>query len=333
MAFVMTLTSFFLVLIMLMVWKTRIFLVIAYVATIGIVELAYLSSVLYKFGQGGYVPLAFAMALTSVMFLWNDVHRRKYYYELNHKISPEKLVEDIKNDSRLCRIPGLAVFHSELVQGNVPPIFKHYMLNLSALHSVLVFVSIKSLPMSKVSDAEQCFLFGRVEPKELNIFRCVVGFGYTDYAHKDEDRVPFERVLVNRLKEFIEEEFLLSNMMVRENGQPVENKAEYKDGLVVENEVDRQDHEGQRNLVEEQKQHEGLLESEIEAIDTAWHAGVVHLIGENQVIASKESGIGKRILINYAYDFLNKNLRQRDSNLSDIIPHKRMLKIGMTYEL
>lgn len=144
----MTLTSSFLVLIMVMIWKTNILLVIFYVVIIGSVELLYLSSVLYKFDQGGYLPLAFAGLLMAVMFVWNDVYRRKYYYELDHKISQEK-VKEIINDTNFCRIPGLAMFYSELVHG-IPPIFKHYAANVPALHSVLVFVSIKSLPISKV---------------------------------------------------------------------------------------------------------------------------------------------------------------------------------------
>ncbi|KAF3442534.1 hypothetical protein FNV43_RR16450 [Rhamnella rubrinervis] len=330
--FVMTLTSSFLVLIMLMIWKTHLLLVISYVASIGTLELIYLSSVLYKFDQGGYLPLAFALALMSIMFVWNDVHRRKYHYELKHKISTEG-VKDIVNDPMLFRIPGLAIFHSELVQGSCfTPMFKHYMLNVRALHSVLVFVSINSLPISDVE--EERFLFSRVEPKEANIFHCVVRFGYTDYAQEYEQEAPFERVLVTKLKEFVKQEFLPTNMIVHQYEEQLEDNEEFRQGLVIENEIDQQDHEDQRNLVEDQqKQHEGTLEREIEAIDRAWNAGIVHLIGDNQVIASKDSAIGKKLLINYAYDFLRKNSRQCDNNVFDIIPHKRMLKIGMTYEL
>lgn len=78
----MTLTSAFLVLIMIMIWKTHILLIISYVLIIGSVELLYLSSVLYKFDQGGYLPLAFAAILMFVMYVWNNVYRKKYYYEL-----------------------------------------------------------------------------------------------------------------------------------------------------------------------------------------------------------------------------------------------------------
>ena len=146
--FVMTLTSSFLVLIMVMIWKTHILYIITYVLTIGTVELVYLSSVLYKFDQGGYLPLAFAAALMTIMYVWNSVFRKKYFYELNHKITSEKLNE-IVNRTNFRRIPGIAFFYSELVQG-IPPIFKHYVDHVPALQSVLVFITIKSLPVSKV---------------------------------------------------------------------------------------------------------------------------------------------------------------------------------------
>ena len=76
MVFVMTLTSAFLVLIMIMIWKSHILLVISYVLVIGSVELLYLSSVFYKFDQGGYLSLAFAAILMTVMYVWNDVYKR-----------------------------------------------------------------------------------------------------------------------------------------------------------------------------------------------------------------------------------------------------------------
>ncbi|CAN0923127.1 Potassium transporter 5 [Linum grandiflorum] len=258
--------------------------VIAFVLTIGSVELVYLSSVLYKFNQGGYLPLAFSAILMAIMYVWNDVYRRKYHYELNHKV-PLESVKDIAANAKdnPSRLPGLALFYSELVQG-IPPIFNHYFTNVPALHSVLVFVSIKSLPISRVP-IEERFLFRRVEPKELNMFRCVARYGYTDVRNQEEES--FEAVLVEKLKEFISESYL--------------------DG------------------------HGEEVEKEMEMVDKAWEAGVIHLMGENEVVAGKGAGIVKRFLIDYAYGFLKKNVRQVEKVFD--IPHKRMLKVGMTYEL
>jgi len=276
--FVMTITSAFLVIVMIIIWKTHILLVLLYILTIGLVELIYLSATLYKFKQGGFLPLAFAAFLMIIMFIWNDVYRRKYHYELDHKVSPEKVKEIIAKEN-ICRIPGLAIFYSELVHG-IPPIFKHYVDNVPALHSVLVFLSIKSLPISKVP-MEERFLFRRVQPNEAYVFRCVVRYGYID-AQTDEE--PFESILVERLKEYIRVASVSSS-----TGR------------------------------------------EIEEVDRAWRAGVVHLVGENAVIARKGSNIGKRVVINGAYNFIKNNLRHIQ-NVFDI-PQERLLKVGMTYEL
>ncbi|GMY16856.1 potassium transporter 5-like [Fagus crenata] len=300
--FVMTLTSSFIVLIMIMIWKTNIILIISYVLVIGTVELIYLSSVLFKFDQGGYLPLAFAAILMTIMYVWNDVYRRKYYYELDHKISPDKLKE-VVTGTNFCQMPGLAIFYSELVQG-IPPIFKHYVENEPALHSVLAFVSIKSLPISK--------------PNELNVFRCVVRYGYTDVRN---EQVPFENMLIERLKDFIADDFWFSQNVINNN----EASGELNGVVDGEN----NEHKNVKQ-VDEEKRGEAI-EREIEAVDKAWRAGVVHLIGENEVIAGKGTGIGRRILIDYAYNFLKRNLRQSEKVFD--IPHKRMLKVGMTYEL
>ncbi|XP_054803719.1 potassium transporter 5-like isoform X2 [Prosopis cineraria] len=304
--FVMTLTSALLVLIMTMIWKTHFLLVIGYVGIFFSVELLYLSSVLYKFNQGGYLPLAFAVVLMTIMYIWNDVYRRKYHFELDHKISPEKLRE-VAADAQVSRIPGLALFYSELVQG-IPPIFQHYVTNVPALHSVLVFVSIKSLPISKVATEER-FLFRRVEPRELNVFRCVARYGYTDVRNEQE---PFERLLVERLKEFISGEVWVSQRVLIQN---VETE-EVEDGV-------------QETRGDERQQE--AVKRDIEAVERAMRAGVVHLIGESEVVASEGANIGSKILINYAYNFLKKNLRQSDKVFD--IPHKRLVKVGMTYDL
>ena len=301
----MTLTSCFIVLVMIMIWKTHILLIVPYILIVGSVELLYLSSVLYKFDQAGYLPITFVAVLMTVMYTWNNVFRRKYDYELKHIISPEKLKKIVANPS-LCRIPGLALFYSDLVQG-IPPIFKHYVENVPALQSVLVFISVKSLPISKVPVKER-FLFRQVEPKELNVFRCVVRYGYMDVQNEQE---PFEKVLIENLKAFIKENLWMSKKGLNNNVENIEDKL---DG---------------RHLQEDM--HSESFEREIETVDKAWHAGIVHFIGETEVVAGKGAGIGKRIVIDYAYTFLKRNLRESDEVLD--IPHKRMLKVGMTYEL
>lgn len=49
------------------------------------------------------------------------------------------------------------------------------------------------------------------------------------------------------------------------------------------------------------------------------------------MVAAKGANVAKRVLIDYAYNFLKRNLRQ--TNRVFDVPQKRMLKVGMVYEL
>ncbi|KAK9131345.1 hypothetical protein Sjap_011832 [Stephania japonica] len=276
--FVMTLTSALLVLLMVMLWKTHFSLIIIYVATIYLFELLILSSVLFKFLDGGYLPLAFSAFLMGVMYTWNYVYRKKYFYELENKVTVDKL-EQIASDPSIKRIPGVGVFYSTLVHG-ISPIFTHYVENVPALHSVIVFTSIKYVPMSEIP-IEERFLFQRILRNDLSIFQCVVRYGYKD-ARKGWDS--FGEMLVERLKQFIREENEKEN----------------------ENEVQ-------------------LIEDEFK------NGGVTCLIGESEAVPLKGSSLTKRWIINYFYLFLRKVTRRQEE--MDGIPYKRMLKVGMTYEL
>ncbi|CAL5425864.1 unnamed protein product [Camellia sinensis] len=272
---VMVLTSAFLVLIMILIWKTHILLVMLYIVVVGTAELLYLSS--------------------------------------------EIVGSDDDDQTKFCRIPGLAIFYSELVHG-IPPIFKHYGENEPALHTVLVFVSIKSLPISKVP-VEERFLFRRVQPKELSMFRCVVRYGYTDVRNEEHDQ-PFETILVGRLKEFITRDYIFSAIINIRNDSGDDDGGSVVNGggdKIVNKDMD----DGDEKQVEEEKHGVGV-------VDKAWRGGVVHFLGENEVVAGEGSGIGKRILINYAYSFIRRNLRQADKVFD--IPHKRLLKVGIRGE-
>ncbi|GLT27430.1 hypothetical protein SLA2020_024270 [Shorea laevis] len=289
----MLLTSCFMVLVMILIWKSNIFFVIAYVIVIGSVELHFLSSVLYKFQQGGYPPLVFAAIMMTIMFVWNIVHCKKYYYDLKHKVSSNMLT-DMSTGMQISRFPGLALFYSDVVQG-IPPILKQYLENIPPLHSVLVLVSIKSPPINKVTIEEQ-FLFQRVEPRKLNMFCCVVRNGYMD-LQKDAEH--FEKMLIEKLKEFMREDFL---------SQKLAKNKKLGDANSIGNEEDQQ---------------KGL-ENEIQVLEQASRAGIFHLISENEVIASKDSTLGKKILIDYAYNFLEKNSRKIQKVFR--IPQQRLLK-------
>ncbi|XP_075654703.1 potassium transporter 5-like [Castanea sativa] len=165
----------------------------------------------------------------------------------------------------------------------------------TTLHSVLVFVSIKYLTISTVPP-EEPFLFGRIEPHELGIFRCVLRYGYKDSRSECEF---FKEMLVNQLKEFIRNDLLKPNE------------------LADNNEVEKVDEE--------------MVQREVGIVDDALKFGDVYLMGENEMMASKGSSFLKKFAINYAYNWLKRCVRQVYEVF--MIPRNRLLKVGMTYEV
>ena len=70
------------------------------------------------------------------------------------------------------------------------------------------------------------------------------------------------------------------------------------------------------------------VDKDIEAIDRAARASVVHMIGETEVMAEKSFRLGKKVLINVGYNILKKNLRQTeiDHSTEKVMVHDSVIR-------
>ncbi|KAI3835000.1 hypothetical protein MKX03_007293 [Papaver bracteatum] len=319
---VMVITTNLVTLIMLLIWKTSIWLVALFYMVLLTTEVIYLSAVLYKFTRGGYLPVALALVLMSIMGTWHYVHKKRYMFELKNQVSGD-FVRDLVKNPDVNRIPGIGLLYSELVQG-IPPIFSHLVDNIPSIHSVLVFVSIKRIPVSKVA-AEECFIFRQVEQKDHRMFRCVARYGYNDVVSKSE---VFEQGLVKYMKEFIRyESYILSNKEKKTNQVAEEVASMPHCGQIAVSGTRSSNSLNEIHTVPLQQE----ADKEIEFVQKAMEKGVVYLLGETEVVAEENSSILKQVVVNYLYHFLRKNLRENDKILS--IPHRKLLRVGMTYEI
>ncbi|KAJ6393266.1 hypothetical protein OIU77_022691 [Salix suchowensis] len=359
---VMVITTGMVTLIMLVIWKARIWWIALFFFGFGAIEAVYLSSVLYKFKQGGYLPLAFSLFLMMTMGIWHYVQRERYIYELQNKVSSE-YVRDLAARTDINRLPGIGLLYSELVQG-IPPIFPHFISNIPSTHSVLVFVSIKSIPISKVAHEER-FLFRHVEPREYRMFRCIVRYGYNDAIEEPHE---FECQLVENLKEFIRHEHFISEGGDNESA-PEADSIQHSTLLAVKNGKSK---ESSTVHVEESPQqpnpscissvsiqsinassrsHQSLngiksanssggmihasvpedAEEEMQFVQKAMERGVFYLIGEAEVVSKPDSSWFNKLVVDYGYSFLRRNFRQGKTALA--IPRNRLLRVGMTYEV
>ncbi|KAJ4762204.1 Potassium transporter [Rhynchospora pubera] len=317
---VMFITTIFLTLVMLLIWRTSILWIILFFAVFGSTEIIFLSSALYKFKQGGYFPIAVAGVLMLIMGIWNYVYVKKYWYELTHMVTKDKLEELTKNYT-IGRIPGIGFLYSELAQG-IPPIFAHLVEKVPYIHSVFVFVSVKNLPIPYVSSEER-FIFRQAGPIEQRLFRCIVRYGYND---EKEDANVFAASMIEQLKNYVHDETLFAETTEQQlNNENIRQRPVGQSTVHAEERLE-QVPESQTEQSEPQHIHESILIYEQELAN-----GVVYLLGETEVRAEPSSNIFKKLLVNCFYNFLKKNFRQGEKVLQ--IPRDQILKVGMVYEI
>ncbi|XP_055802588.1 potassium transporter 5-like [Solanum dulcamara] len=334
-------TTHMVTLVMLVIWKTRIWWITLFYGVYLTIESTYFSAQLTKFIQGGYLPMVFSVVLVIIMGTWHYVQNLRYQFELNNKVSSD-YIRDLAKNPDIKRVPGIGLLYSELVQG-IPPIFPHFVSNIPSVHSVIVLVSIKSIPISKVALQER-FLFRQVEPREYKVFRCVVRLGYKDQLG---DTTDFENHLVEQLNKFIRHEhyILAAHEQVADTeAEPVSGEGVLGKSSRVYIEEDLQQQVDSRissstHSIQSNRSSSRIQvvppntsgQEEMKFVEKAKEQGVFYLLAEAEVVAKQDSSIVKKGFVNYGYNFLRKNFRQGEKVMS--IPQTRLLRVGMTYEL
>lgn len=346
---VMMVSTTLVTVVMLLIWQTNLFLAILFPLIFGTIELIYMSAVLSKIFEGGWLPLVFASWFLCVMYIWNYGSVLKYQSEVKQKISMD-FMHELGSSLGTVRVPGIGLLYNELVQG-IPSIFAQFLLDLPAIHSVIVFVCIKYVPVPVVPQEER-FLFRRVGPKDYHMFRCVARYGYKDV--RKEDHHAFEQLLVDSLEKFLRKEALDVALEINLNQPDLDSIS-----VRSRDESEIQDGDGDGDGMDELKiplmrdqrmetsgastseasltlpasvmpvDEDPSLEYELSALREATESGFTYLLGHGDVRAKKNSWFIKKLSINYFYAFMRKNCRGGAATMR--VPHMNIIQVGMTY--
>ncbi|XP_072951491.1 potassium transporter 7-like [Typha angustifolia] len=340
---VMMMTTILVTIIMLLIWQINIIVVLCFFSFFMGLELLFFSSVLGSVGDGSWVLLVFAAVLFLIMYIWNYGSKLKYETEVKQKLSMD-LLRQLGCNLGTIRAPGIGLLYNELVKG-VPAIFGHFLTTLPAIHSMIIFVCIKYVPVPVVPQNER-FLFRRVCPKNYHMFRCIARYGYKDV--RKENHQTFEQLLIESLEKFIRREAQERSLESDEDGDTdseeeacsrilvAPNGSVYSLGvplLADYNCIEKPSSEASTSFEESQEQTLSdagqSLERELSFIHKAKESGVVYLLGHGDIRARKDSWFLKKLVINYFYAFLRKNCRRGIATLS--VPHTNLMQVGMTY--
>ncbi|KAI3664923.1 hypothetical protein L6452_43535 [Arctium lappa] len=325
---VMLVTTFLMILIMLLVWRCHWILVLIFTALSLMVECTYFSAVLFKVNQGGWVPLVIAGVFLLVMYIWHYGTVKRYEFEMHSKISMAWIL-GLGPSLGLVRVPGVGLVYTELASG-VPHIFSHLITNLPAVHSVVVFVCVKYLPVYMVPEDER-FLVKRIGPKNFHMFRIVARYGYKDLLKKDDK---FEKKLFDNLFLFIRLESMMEGCSDSDEysvyGSNQQTSRSMNDLRSSEN--DTFSSEVELIVAENGGSGKGSVSTEVDEAEflmSCRAAGVVHIMGNTVVTARRGSRFYKKISIDYIYAFLRKICREHSVIFN--VPHETLLNVGQVF--
>ncbi|GMP71360.1 hypothetical protein CsSME_00029803 [Camellia sinensis var. sinensis] len=338
---VMLVTTLLMILIMLLVWHCHWILVVIFTALSLLVECTYLSAVLFKVDQGGWVPLVIAAAFLIIMYVWHYGSLKRYEFEMHSKVSMAWIL-GLGPSLGLVRVPGIGLVYTELASG-VPHIFSHFITNLPAIHSVVVFVCVKYLPVYTVPEEER-FLVKRIGPKNFHMFRCVARYGYKDLHKKDDE---FEKKLFDNLFVFVRLESMMEgcsdsdenslygtqltersrDLLLRDNANITVSSVDLTISSVDSIVQVRSPTQVNQTVTSSTSNRTEV--DEVEFLTGCRDAGVVHILGNTVVRARRDSKIHKKIAIDYIYAFLRKICRENSVIFN--IPHESLLNVGQIF--
>lgn len=118
-----------------------------------IMDLSYFISCLQKFTTGGWLPIASAILIMTVMLIWWDGWKKLGIKVMTMTVPKEKFMTMIRSEN-LIRIPGTGVFLSNF-QREVPTMLLHYVTQTKTLPEKLVLLSVLTTDAPEMEESQR----------------------------------------------------------------------------------------------------------------------------------------------------------------------------------
>jgi KUP system potassium uptake protein len=137
-------------------------------------DVPFLLANLFKFFEGGYVPMLIGAALIARMLIWSH-GRRSLLETYASRFSTFEKARPLIDRSLITRVPGVAVFFSPSAE-YVPPILVHHVARSRSLHETVLMLTVEHPPVPVVAEDARW----RLTTLGDGFFRLVVEFGYVE---------------------------------------------------------------------------------------------------------------------------------------------------------
>jgi KUP system potassium uptake protein len=137
-------------------------------------DIPFLVANLFKFFEGGYVPMLIGAALIAGMLIWSRGRTALMERYKSQFSSLEKARPSIERS--LCsRVPGSAVFIAPSAE-HVPPVLMHHVERTCSLHDTVVLLTVQEMPTAEVASESRYSLTAQGD----GFYKLIVSFGYME---------------------------------------------------------------------------------------------------------------------------------------------------------
>jgi KUP system potassium uptake protein len=137
-------------------------------------DIPFLLANLFKFFDGGYVPMLIGAALIAGMLIWS--HGRTMLMEkYANRFSTLDTARPIIARALSSRVPGVAVFLSPSAE-HIPPILVHHVVRSRSLHETVILLTVQQAAVPVVPEQSRWQLSALGD----GFYRLVVSFGYME---------------------------------------------------------------------------------------------------------------------------------------------------------
>jgi KUP system potassium uptake protein len=156
-------------------------------------DIPFLVANLFKFFDGGYVPMLIGAALIAGMLIWSRGRTALMERYTTQFASLEKARPAIERC--LCsRVPGSAVFLAPSAD-HIPPVLVHHVERSRSLHETVILLTVQELPVPEVAAESRSCLTALGD----GFYKLIISFGYMEdplvlpvlHALAQAEQIPF----------------------------------------------------------------------------------------------------------------------------------------------
>jgi KUP system potassium uptake protein len=170
----MAITTFLFALVARVRWRWSLPVVLAVAGAFLVADTAFVIGNLFKFRDGGWLPLVIGLLVFVIMTSWLAGRRRLAEATRERSLDAPTFLASLALNPPL-RVRGMAVFLASETDG-VPLVLLHHLKHNQVLHETVVLLTLTTEERPRVNEADRV----RVEPLSLGFYRVVARYGFME---------------------------------------------------------------------------------------------------------------------------------------------------------